>query len=430
MLALLSPTIKTSENKMLLSLQSVVGLLVIIFGCALFSATRADIRPTIVVKALAVQVVFALILLKLPGSRYFFELLNQAIDTLIRATQEGSSFIFGFLGGGELPYQETGAGSSLVLAFRTLPLVIVVSALSAILVYWRVLPLIMKAMSKLLEKTLNIGGAVGLAISANAFLGMVESPLLIKPYLARLSRSELFSVMMAGMATIAGSMLAIEAAVIGDVVPNAVGHLLSASLITLPAVVYVSHLLIPNTGSITGSDQDVDSDADSLMDAIVKGTQSGLQVFLNIIAMVIVIVALVYLVNATLGLLPDIFGEAITLERILGVLLAPLTWLLGIPWSEAVTTGQLMGVKTVLTEFIAYVRLGELPVDALSERSKIIITYALCGFANFVSLGIMIAGLVTMVPERRQEILSLGTKSIVGGTLATCSTACLVGIIL
>jgi len=188
--------------------------------------------------------------------------------------------------------------------------------------------------------------------------------------------------------------------------------------------------LIPNTRAVTGADQDIDSDADSLMDAIVRGTQAGLQVFLNIIAMVIVIVALVYLVNAILGLLPNIGDSAITLELILGYLLAPLTWLLGIPWSEAVTTGQLMGTKTVLTEFIAYVRLGELPADALGMRSRIIMTYALCGFANFVSLGIMITGLVTMVPERRMEILGLGTKSIIGGTLATCSTACIVGIII
>ncbi len=311
-----------------------------------------------------------------------------------------------------------------------MPLVIVISVLSALLIYWRVLPLIMKGCSYLLERTLGVGGAVGLAIASNAFLGMVEAPLLIRPYLSKLTSSELFAVMMAGMATIAGTMLVIEAAVISNVVPNATGHLISASLITLPGVVYISHLLEPNTSNPTGSDKAIGRGGDSVIDVITKGTQMGLNLFLTIIAMVLVIVSLVHLLNALLNLLPDVFGAPLSLERILGYLLAPLTWLLGIPWSEAVQAGQLMGTKTILTEFIAYIRLGEIPADALSQRSRIIMTYALCGFANFVSLGIMIAGLATMVPTRRGEIIGFGMKAIVGGTVATCTTACLIGILL
>jgi CNT family concentrative nucleoside transporter len=410
--------------------QSIIGLLLIIALCYLFSEQRSNVRFPIVVKSLALQILFAITLLKLPASQSVFVIMNDAISALQAATREGTTFIFGYLGGGPLPFDELSPGLSFILAFQAMPLVIVVSVLSAILMYWKVLPLMMRGFSLVLEKTLEIGGALGLAISANAFLGMVESPLMIKPYLAKLNRGELFAVMCAGMATIAGTMLALEAALISSVVPDAVGHLISCSIITLPAVVYVSHLFVPDSGPITSGNQAVDRGADNLMDAIATGTTNGLQLFLNIIAMIIVIVALVYLVNAALGVFPPVAGEAVTLERMLGVLLAPLTMMMGIPWHESLVTGQLMGTKAVLTEFIAYVRFGQIPIDELSERTRIIMAYALCGFANFVSLGIMITGLVTMVPERRNEIMGLGFKSIVAGTIATCTSANLVGIII
>ncbi len=410
--------------------QSVVGLCALIALCWAFSENRHDVRFMVVAKSLALQFVLALILLKLPASQQVFVVLNDGISELVAATREGTTFIFGYLGGGPLPFDETTPGASFVLAFQAMPLVIVVSVLSAMLMYWKVLPLIMRGFSFVLEKTLEIGGALGLGISANAFLGMVESPLLIKPYLSKLNRGELFAVMCAGMATIAGTMLALEAAVISSVVPDAIGHLISCSIITLPGVVYISHLLVPDNSEVTSGDQEIDRGADNIMDAIATGTTNGLQLFLNIIAMIIVIVALVYLVNAILGLFPPVGGEDITLERILGVLLAPLTMMMGIPWHEALVTGQLMGTKAVLTEFVAYVRFGQMPVEALTERTRIIMTYALCGFANFVSLGIMITGLVTMIPERRVEIMEMGFKSIVAGTIATCTTATIVGIIL
>ena len=414
----------------MLIVQSIVGLIVIIGLCYLFSEKRSIVRVQIVVKSLLLQIVFAVLLLKLPASQQLFVVLNDGISALQSATREGTTFIFGYLGGGPLRYVETLPGASFILAFQAMPLVIVISVVSAILMYWKILPLIMRGFSLILEKTLEVGGALGLGISANAFLGMVESPLLIKPYLSKMNRGELFAVMCAGMATIAGTMLALESAVISSVVPDAIGHLISCSLITLPAVVYISHLLVPDDEPITTGDQQIDSGADNLMDAISVATVNGLQLFLNIIAMIIVIVALVYLVNATLGLLPNVYDQAITLERILGVLMAPLTMMMGIPWQEAFVTGQLMGTKVVLTEFVAYVRFGQIPVDELTERTRIIMTYALCGFANFVSLGIMVTGLVTMVPERRNEIMDMGMKSIFAGTIATCTTATIVGIII
>jgi CNT family concentrative nucleoside transporter len=202
-----------------------------------------------------------------------------------------------------------------------------------------------------------------------------------------------------------------------------VGHLLSASLITLPGVVYISHLLMPNTGVVTSHDSAIDRGGNSVMDVVANSTQVGLQIVLNIVAMVIVIVALVHLLNAFLGLFPDLANRPVSMERLLGYALTPVTWLMGIPWREALQTGELLGTKTVLTEFIAYVHLGALPDAALSLRSKTIITYALCGFANFISLGIMVTGLITMIPERRDEILRFGFKSLVAGSLATFTSA-------
>jgi CNT family concentrative nucleoside transporter len=383
----------------------------------------------IVLKGLAAQLLIALLLLKIPASQYLFSAMNSAVLALTKSTEVGTTFVFGFLGGGALPYEETIADGSFVLAFRVLPLILVVSVLSGLLLYWRILPLIISAITGLLRRALGIGGAVGMAISANVFLGMVESPLLIRPYIAKLGRGELFAVMTAGMATIAGTMLALESAVIGDAIPNAAGHLLSASLITLPAVVYISHLLVPNIGEVTGGDSRIEADGNSVVDVLSRNTQTGLQIFLNVIAMLIVVVALVHLANSILALLPDVYGAPISMERILGYVLAPFVWLLGIPWSEAVQAGQLMGTKIVLTELMAYIEFASLPVDALNARSDVIMTYALCGFANFISLGIMITGLVVMAPERREEIVSLAMKSLVAGTIATSTTACLIGIL-
>jgi CNT family concentrative nucleoside transporter len=426
-------SLRAGENTRTLSMllaQSLVGLMTLIGLCYLFSENRREVYFPIIVKSLLLQLFFAVLLLKLPASQNLFVALNKGIAVLQAATREGTTFIFGYLGGGQLPFEETTPGGGFILAFQAMPLVIVISVISAILMYWKVLPLIMRGFSLILEKTLEIGGALGLSISANAFLGMIESPLLIKPYLSRLSHGEMFAVMTAGMATIAGTMLVLEAAIISTIIPDAIGHLISCSLITLPGVVYIAHLLVPDRSPVTSGDGAIDKGAENLMDAISTGTMNGLQLLLNIIAMIIVIVALVYLVNATLGMFPDVYGEAITLERILGVLMAPLTMMMGIPWNEAFITGQLMGTKVVLTEFVAYVRFGQIPVEELSERTRIIMTYALCGFANFVSLGIMITGLVTMVPERKVEIMDMGLKSIIAGTIATCTSATLVGIII
>jgi len=307
----------------------------------------------------------------------------------------------------------------------------VMSVLTTLLFYWRVLPPIVRGLAWVLERTLGVGGAVGLSTAANIFLGMVEAPLFVRPYLNQMTRSELFLVMTGGMAGIAGTVLVLYATLLAPLIPDAAAHFVIASVLGAPAAILVSLIMVPETsGRLTGGTlDDPEMQASSTMDAIVKGTSAGLELLLNIVAMLIVLVALVHLANAVLGLLPNLDGSGISLQRMLGYLMAPVCWLMGLPWSQAVTAGSLMGTKTVLNELIAYVELSKLAPDALDSRSRLIMLYAMCGFANFGSLGIMIGGLGTMAPQRRHEINSLGLKSIVSGTLTTCLMGAIVGVL-
>jgi CNT family concentrative nucleoside transporter len=367
-------------------------------------------------------------LLKAPPVQRVFLALNDVMDALERATRDGTSFVFGFLGGGPLPYPESYPGATFVLAFRALPLVVVVSALSALLFYWRVLPWIVRGFSLVLEKTMGVGGAIGLSSAANVFVGMVEAPLIVKPYIRNMSRSELFILMSCGMATVAGTVMALYASILSRVIPDALGHILAASVISTPAAIAISVLMVPGRGPATEG-RLLPQTATSSMDAVTRGTVDGVQLLINIVAMLLVLVALVSLANQILSLLPEVAGGPVTLQRVLGILMAPLVWIMGIPWSEATAAGALMGTKTVLNELLAYIDLAKLPAGTLSPRSNLMMTYALCGFANFGSLGIMIGGLATMAPERRDEIVSLGGKTIISGTLATCVAGSVVGIL-
>jgi len=383
-------------------------------------------RP--VVAGMALTLGLGAALLKAPYVKGVFLALNDILGALEQATRDGTSFVFGFLGGGPLPYPESYPGATFVLAFRALPLVVVVSALSALLFYWRVLPWIVRGFSLVLEKTLGVGGAIGLSSAANVFVGMVEAPLVVKPYIKEMSRSELFILMSCGMATVAGTVMALYASILSKVVPDALGHILAASIVSTPAAIAISVLMVPGKASATEGKL-VPQTATSSMDALTRGTVDGVQLLINIVAMLLVLVALVSLANQALALLPQVAGAPITLQRVLGVVMAPLVWIMGIPWSEATAAGALMGTKTVLNELLAYIDLAALPAGTLSPRSSLMMTYALCGFANFGSLGIMIGGLATMAPERRGEIVSLGGKTIVSGTLATCVAGSVVGML-
>jgi concentrative nucleoside transporter, CNT family len=414
------------------NLQSAFGIFALLGLAWIVSEDRRGVAWPQAAVALLVTFSTAVILLKVPGVTRAFAAINEAVDAITAASRAGTSFVFGYLGGGELPFELKVPGAEFVLALQALPIVLVMSVLTTLLFHWRILPPIVRGFSWALERTLKVGGAVGLSTAANIFLGMVEAPLFIRPYLAKLTRSELFIVMTGGMAGIAGTVLVIYATLLGPIIPNAAAHFVIASVMGAPAAILVSLIMVPERAArrIGGETIEVGKVAASTMDAIVRGTAAGLELLLNICATLIVLVALVHLANAIIaGILPEMAGAPITLQRLLGYAMAPVCWLMGIPWAEATTAGALMGVKTVLNELIAYVELSKLPPEALDARSRVIMLYAMCGFANFGSLGIMIAGLSTMAPERRDDVLSLGPKSILSGTIATCLMAAIVGVL-
>ena len=384
----------------------------------------------VVLAGLALQAAIALVLLNFPPAKALFLAANQAVLALHDATLDGTKVVFGYVGGGALPFTESFPGASFILAFQALPLVLVISALSALLFYWRILPAVVRGFAWALNRTLGLSGAAGVATAANVFVGMVEAPLLIRPYLKRLAPADLFLVMTAGMATIAGTVLVLYATILKDVLPDPAGHLLTASLMNAAAAVVVARLMMPAPEGAADTAAPLDPSPDhGAMEAITRGTGEGVQLLINITAMIIVLVALVSLVNLALGLIPDVGAAPLTLQRLLGWVMAPVVWLMGVPWAEAPQAGSLMGIKTVLNEFLAYLEMGRMGPEVLSDRTRMIMAYAMSGFANFGSLGIMIGGLVAMAPERRSEIVRLAPMTMISGTLATCLTGAMAGIL-
>jgi concentrative nucleoside transporter, CNT family len=410
--------------------QGIFGLMVLMGVACLFSEERRKIPWKTVIYAVLLQLLLAVVLLKVAPSRHLFLFLNTLISSLEKALQEGTAMVFGYLGGAPLPFADNG-GDSYILAFRGLPMVLLASALSSLLFYWRILPRIVLGFSWGLRRALGVGGAEGLANAANIFIGMVEAPLFIRPYILTLTKGELFSIMTCGMATIAGTVMVLYAGVLGPVIPDAMGHLLTASIISAPAAIALARIMVPTArGEETDADMVSPAPADSAMEAVTSGTLEGIKLIISIIAMLVVLVSLVGLVNIGLGLLPEIGGSPLTLQRMLGLVMSPVMWLMGIPWHECMIAGSLMGTKTVLNELLAYLEMAGLSPETLSDRTRLILTYAMCGFANPGSLGIMLGGLGAMAPDRRAEIVSLGARSILAGTLATCMTGTIVGLLI
>jgi len=410
--------------------QAVFGIAILLGLAWAFSEDRWSVSWRLVVLGILLQFACALLLLRSEPVENAFEALNQAVLVVQTAAREGTAFVFGYLGGGSAPFETAHPQHAFILAFQGLPLILLVSVFSALLFHWRVLPLIVRGFSWVLRKALNIGGTVGVSTAANVFVGMIEAPLLVRPYLRDMSRAGLFMVMTAGMATIAGNMFVLYATILAPVVPDAAGNIMTASLISAPAAIAVAALLVPGvdkgksdeTAALTGN-------FNSSIDAVVGGTFDGVKLVVSVAATLVVAVALVSLVNQLFGLLPAVGGEALSLQRMLGWAMAPVAWLLGIPWSEAHLAGELMGTKIVLNELIAYLNLAALPTDGLSSHSRLILTYALCGFANFGSLGILLGGLGAMVPEQRRDIFALGPKSLLAGNLACFLTGAVVALV-
>ncbi len=413
---------------MLLHLQSLLGILAIIGFAWAVSENRRAFPWRTVLAGLALQIALALLLLKIPLARNALFSLNGVVDALMSATKAGSAFVFGYLGGGASPFLVTNSKALTNFAFGILPLVIVISALSALLWHWRVLPAIVNAFSWALRKIMRIGGAVGLGSAATIFLGMIEAPLLIRPYLAKLTRAELFMLFTVGLSTVAGTVFVLYATILEPVVPGALGHILVASMLSLPAAILLARVMIPG-GEETEAEAAPGSVYRSSMDAVARGTEDGLKLWLSIVAMLLVIVALVALADIVLAQLPNVLGAPLTLERVFGWLFAPIVWLLGIPANQAQTAGALMGDKTVLNEFVAYLKLASLPANALDPRARLIMLYAMCGFANMGSVGIMIASITGMAPERRNEIVPLAMRALLSGTMASMLTGAVIGLL-
>ena len=380
-----------------------------------------------VVSGLLGQVVLGAALLHIPPLRAGFALVGDAVEALARATRAGTSLVFGYLGGAPLPFVETAPGASFILFFQALPLVLVVGAISAVLYHWRVLPAVVALLARGLGRLFGLSGACNLSVAANVFVGMVEAPLLIRHWLAGLSRAELFVVMVAGLATISGNMLVIYAGMIAAVVPDAAGQLLAASLISAPAAVLAALLMMPEREARRASPAAEGAQPrlyDSTMDALVRGTADGLGLLLGIMASLIVFVALVALANATVEPL-----TGLTLQQVAGWAFWPLAWAMGVPAEECATVARLLGVKVVVNEFVSYLELATTGGAGLSERSRLVLTYALCGFTNFSSVGIMVTGMAAMCPERRADIVALGLPSLVAGTVACCMSGATVGLL-
>ena len=413
-------------------LQPVIGFFVLLLLGAIFSTNIKKIKIRYLINAIVIQFALAFLLLKWTVITDFFEILSRGVLALTSATDSGVAFVFGYLATGApgAPFEVINPGGTFIFAFGGLVLVIVVSAFSALLWHWRVIPFIVNGLSYLFKKPLNVGGPVGLSATANVFLGQVEAPLLVRPYLATMTKHELLILMTVGMSTIAGSIMATLNIMLFDVYgASLIGHFLTASIISVPAAIMYANMMIPSEEKTEFPSDHDEKMYRSSIDAITEGTRSGLDIFLNIIALLIVVLSLVALVNMSLAELPNFNGQVLSLERIAGWIFAPLAWCMGIPWQESQLAGELLGIKTMTNEFIAYIRLAEIDTSLLSERTRLIMLYALCGFANLSSVGILISGMGAMAPNRKADLIAVSGRALIAAVLASCMTGFIVGIL-
>ena len=410
-------------------LQGLAALSIILLIAYALSEDRSAIPLRVVIAGVGLQIALALLFIKFPPAVAAILKLTHGVEALQRATDAGTALVFGYLGGAPLPYAETKPGASFILAFRAFPMVLTISALATLMFYLGAMQKIVAAFAFVLRRTLGVGGPLGVGAATHVFVGMVEAPLIVRPYLMTMSRGELFALMSCGMAGIAGTVMAIYGAILSSAVPDALPSIITASIISTPPALALSALMIPFTPDDRATQIKIEDPPANAFEAIVRGTMDGVKILAGIIALLIVVVALVHLADAALSLLPDVGGKPISIRAAFALLFRPLVWLIGVPWPESETAATLMATKTALNEFVAYLDLSGLPEGALSPRSKLIMTYAMCGFANFGSLGIMIGGMTTMAPERRHDIVTLAPRSLVMGTLATLMSGAVVGMV-
>ena len=412
--------------------QIIIGFIGLICIAIPFSKDRKLINFRHIALAIILQIFLAFALLKIPFIIQIFAYLSEGVTALQTATQEGAEFVFGYLSNSaSSPFENSGTGNSMIFAFQILPLIIVISSLSALLWFWNILPLIIRAISKIFEKLFNIGGPIGLGATANIIMGQVEAPLLVRPYLSRMTEKELLILMTAGMSTVSGSIMIALVSMLEPQFPdiNLIQHLVSASILSIPAAIMYANIMIPSSEVTNFDGKSVPKVYDSSMDAITRGTRDGLDICLNVGAILIAFIALVSLLNSLLGILGGWIGITdLSLQLILGYIFFPIVWLMGVPLSETLASAQLLGLKTALNEFVAYGALANIEPDALSDRSKLITLYALCGFANFSSVGILFSGISAMAQERKNDLIKVSIKALIVATLASCMTGLVIGI--
>ena len=418
--------------------RGVIGIALVLLIAWALSENRSA-RPTWLWLggALLLQLAIALVVTRIPFVWTLVGYANSGVAAIEKATLVGSSYMFGYTGGAPIPFLlKPGESEPVIVAFQILPLIIVFSALAALLWHWGVLKAAVKGLSWAMRKTLGVSGVVGLGGGSSIFLGVVETPLVLKAWFARMSRSDLFSVMVIIMSTISGATLVLYATTLREVVPNAVGHMIVASLISLPAAIVIARLMVPPSDEpeqdeVSEAEQSAEPELayESTMDAIIRGTTDGVQLVLAVIGVIIVIFALVNIVDQILALLPLVEGDPLTLRRVFGWAFAPLMWAIGIPWDQAVSAGSFMGTKAILNEYVAFLDLAAIEPGTLDPRSLVIVTYALSGFANLASVGLIVSTIGALSPQKRSEVASLGMKSWMAGNMASLMTGAVIGIV-
>ena len=409
-------------------IQSLIGIVVLILIALPFSESIQEIKVKFIIYALLIQTSLAFILIEIPFISSFFDVMSIAVESLRLSAIEGSSFVFGYLGGGEAPFEVSNNQNLPIFAFTFLPMLIFLSALSALLWHWKILPFLIKLLAKLFEKPLDAKGPIGLAATANIFLGQLEAPLLIKPYLNKMNQRDLLIIMTVGMSTIAGSVMVLYITWLDDKFSGVIGHFLTASILSVPAAIMFSNILIPSAQTELKTAKEDLKMYESSMDAISVGTKDGLNMFLSVIASLIVFLSLVALADFMLGIIPNVYGEPLSLQRIAAFIFAPIAWLMGIPFSEIIPAGNLLGTKTIFNELIAFNDLRDLDTNILGERSQLIMLYGICGFANISSVGILLGGLSAICPDIRGTLLKIAFRALFAATLASCLTGTVVSL--
>lgn len=410
-------------------LRALLGLLVFMGIAWALSENRRAIHYKAMAGGLAAQILFALLLTRVPGVVTALGGIAHGVDNLQHSAEQGAIFVFGYLGGGMQPFPKVDhAASTFIFALQVIPAVLLVSALAALLWHWGVLRWIVQASAWLFGRLFGVSGPVGVSTSACIFLGMIEAPLLVRPLLPKLSRGEFFIIMVDGLSVIAGSAMILLGAMLAGRVPGAFTHLLTASLISTPMAITLARVVIPSDIVRTTERIPLQSSYKSSLDAMTHGTINAVRIAAYVIALLIVFIGSITLINTILGAIPT-SGAPITLTTIFGTIFSPVAWLMGVPMPDLATVGGLLGTKVTLNEVVAYGQLADLPPGTLTERGALIATYALCSFGNFGSVAILIGTLTAMAPEKGNEIVELGMKALLTAFLTSCMTGTIIGIL-